>query len=134
MTEYEKLIRDAEEEAATGRYKEAYNTLGRAVRIGGTADWECRYRRGVCALRVAQTRMDAFDDTPSVVALSKVACWLSRSQAYLMSATEDASGEKLDQIAHHVAEVEKQQERFRRVWKGARAEEVLTGQETTGGE
>lgn len=117
MTDYDATIRAAEDEAADHRYKDAYNTLGGALRIGGPRDWECRYRRGVYALRVAQTRLDTLDENPDAeVALSKVACWLSRSQAYLMSSSEQASGEQLDEIAGHLESVRAEQDRFRDRW------------------
>ena len=117
MTDYDATIRAAEDEAADHRYKDAYNTLGGALRIGGPRDSECRYRRGVYALRVAQTRLDTLDENPDAeVALSKVACWLSRSQAYLMSSSEQASGEQLDEIAGHLESVRAEQDRFRDRW------------------
>jgi hypothetical protein len=117
VTDYDAAVRAAEDEAAEHRYKEAYNTLGGALRIGGPRDWECRYRRGVYALRVAQTRLDTLDEDPDAdVALSKIACWLSRSQAYLMSSSEEASREKLSEIADHLESLRTQQDRFRDLW------------------
>jgi hypothetical protein len=117
VTDYDAAIRAAEDEAAEHRYKEAYNTLGGALRIGGPRDWECRYRRGVYALRVAQTRLDALEEDPDAdVVLSKVACWLSRSQAYLMSSSEQASAEQLEEIADHLESLRAEQHRFRDRW------------------
>ena len=117
MTDYEAAIQTAEDEAADHRYKDAYNTLGGALRISGRRDWECRYRRGVYALRVAQARLDALEDDPDAeVPLSKIACWLSRSQAYLMSSSEEASAEQLDEIAGHLEHLRAQQDRFRDRW------------------
>lgn len=117
MADYDAAIRAAEDEAAEHRYKEAYNTLGGALRIGGPRDWECRYRRGVYALRVAQTRLDALEEDPDAdVVLSKVACWLSRSQAYLMSSSEQASAEQLEEIADHLESLRAEQHRFRHRW------------------
>ncbi len=117
MTDYDAAIEAAAKEAADQQYKEAYNTLGAALRIGGERDWEVRYRRGVYALRVAQTRLDRLDDFPDRnVALSKIASWLSRAQAYLMSSSEQASGEALAQIADHLESLQAEQDRFRRRW------------------
>ena len=117
MTDYDAAIRAAEDEAGDLRYKDAYNTLGGALRIGGPRDWECRYRRGVYALRVAQTRLDSLQEDPDAdVNLSKVACWLSRAQAYLMSSSEQASDEQLDEIADHLERLRAEQERFRSRW------------------
>ena len=117
MTDYDAAIQTAEEEAAAHRYKDAYNTLGGALRIGGRRDWECRYRRGVYALQVAQTRLDTLEENPDAdVPLSKIACWLSRSQAYLMSSSEEASPDQLDEIAGHLEELRAEQDRFRDRW------------------
>ena len=118
MSDYDAAIEAADDEAAERRYKEAYNTLGSALRLGGPRDWECRYRRGVYALRVAQTRLDTLEEDPDAdVNLSKVACWLSRSQAYLMSSSEQASAEQLDEIAGHLEAVRAEQDRFRDRWR-----------------
>ena len=117
MTDYEAAIEAAAKEAADRRYKDAYNTLGHALRIGGPRDWECRYRRGVYALRVAQTRLDTIEDAPDrSQALNKIACWLSRSQAYLTSSSEQASAEQLNQIAAHLETLRAEEERFRDRW------------------
>ena len=117
MTDYDAALQAAEDEAADHRYKDAYNTLGGALRIGGPRDWECRYRRGVYALRVAQARLDTLqDDADADVDLSKVACWLSRSQAYLMSSSEEAFPDQLERISGHLESLEAEQERFRSRW------------------
>ena len=117
MTDYDASIEAAGEQAADHRYKDAYNTLGGALRIGGRRDWECRYRRGVYALRVAQTRLDTLADNPDADGpLSKIACWLSRSQAYLMSSSEEASANQLDEIAGYLEDLRAQQDRFRDRW------------------
>ena len=117
MTDYDAAIQAAEDEAADHRYKEAYNLLGGALRIGGPRDWECRYRRGIYALRVAQTRLDTLEEDPDAgVDLSKVACWLSRSQAYLTSSGEEASPGQLDEIADHLEALQAEEDRFRDRW------------------
>lgn len=117
MSDYEEAIEAAEREAAEQRYKEAYNTLGTALRIGGPRDTECRYHRGVYALRVAQARLDTVDDAPDRSrSLSKIACWLSRAQAYLMSASEQASAEQTARIAEHLDTLRAEGDRFRDRW------------------
>jgi hypothetical protein len=118
VTDYDAAVRTAEEEAADHRYREAYNTLGSALRMGGPRDWECRYRRGIYALRVAQARLDTLEEDPDAdIPLSKIACWLSRSQAYLMSSSEEASGEQLSEIADHLETLSAEQDRFRDRWR-----------------
>lgn len=115
--DYDAAIETAQKEAADHQYKEAYNTLGTALRIGGPRDWEVRYRRGVYALRVAQARLDRLDEFPDRnVALSKIASWLSRAQAYLLSSSEQASGDQLAQIADHLQCLQAEQDRFRQRW------------------
>ncbi len=114
MTEYETVIQVAEDEADDGLYKDAYNTLGRALNIGGDADRECRYRRGVYALRVGHSRLDTFEKGEgSGQTLIKAGCWLSRSEAYLLSAKEGASDDELRRIDEDLDEAKQAQERFR---------------------
>jgi hypothetical protein len=118
MTEYESLIRTAEQEAAQGRHKEAYNLLGRAITISGPDDWLCRYRRGVYALQVAHTRLDRAEQSglpdPTLV---KAGNWLSRAEAYLMSAAEQGSADDRAEIEGHLLDVRREEERFRRLWR-----------------
>ena len=116
MTEYEDAILSAEKEAGEGRYKEAYNSLGIALNIGGHADRECRYRRGVYALRVGGSRLDTFEKGEgSGQTLIKAGCWLSRSEAYLNSSREGASDEDLQTLEGDLQETKAEQERFRRL-------------------
>ncbi len=116
MTEYENAIVAADGEADRGEYKDAYNTLGRALTIGGPSDQECRYKRGVYALRVAQSRLQQFEESPDTGrTLVKAGCWLSRSEAYLRSAGEGASQARRQQIERDLADNQEQQERFRRL-------------------
>ena len=116
MTEYESVIETAEDEAAKGRFKEAYNTLSRAMLLGGARDREIRYLRGICALNVGRVRMDHFEDqSESPRTLIKAGCWLARAEAYLASAREGASAEEVDQIEAHLEATKHQQERFRRL-------------------
>ena len=114
MTEYETVIQTAESEADQGRYKDAYNTLGLALNIGGDADRECRYRRGVYALNVGHSRLDTFEEGPgSGQTLIKAGCWLSRAEAYLLSAREGASDDEVKRIDGDLEETKGAQERFR---------------------
>ena len=114
MTEYETVIQTAEDEADQGLYKEAYNTLGQALNIGGQADRECRYRRGVYALRVGHSRLDTFEKGEGTgQTLIKAGCWLSRSEAYLLSAKEGASEDERLQIDEDLEDVGDAQGRFR---------------------
>jgi hypothetical protein len=116
MPEYETVIETAEREAAEGRYKDAYNTLGRALAIGGPDDVECRYRRGAYAYEVAHQRLDRFPDVSNAKqTLIKVGCWLSRSEAYLTSAAEDASRAQQEDIAGRLERTKAEQDRFREV-------------------
>lgn len=116
MTEYETVIQAAEDEADKGLYKDAYNTLGQALNIGGDADRECRYRRGLYALWVGHSRLDTFEKGEgSGQTLIKASCWLSRSEAYLLSAKEGASDDELRQISEELEEAKDAQERFRKL-------------------
>ncbi len=121
VSEYESVIRVAEDKAARGQFKDAYNTLGRALTIGGPADRECKYRRGVYALRVGRSRLDHFEGGAGTgQTLIKAGCWLSRSEAYLTSAREGAPGEELPQIAADLDAAKQQQDRFRRLCRSSR--------------
>ncbi|MGI9033979.1 MAG: hypothetical protein ACR2HY_09970 [Acidimicrobiales bacterium] len=117
MSEYESLIQEAEAEAAQDRCKEAYLLLGRALTIGGADDWRCRYLRGVYALRVASTRLDRAESLaePGIV-LVKAGCWLSRSEAYLTSAADLASGDEQAEIFERLTGMRREQDRFRQLW------------------
>ena len=133
MTEYEAVIQEAEGEASTGRYKDAYNTLGRALWLGGPKDQECRWRRGMYAYQVGHRRLDelAESSTPEVHAanaaptpggpnrvkemLIKAGCWLARAEAYLISAAESAIGEARGGIEQDLVRTKEEQERFRQL-------------------
>lgn len=116
MTEYEAAIQEAEGAAARGWYKEAYNTLAKALWIGGPADQECRYRRGVYAYEVAHSRLNDLDQTSSPAkTLIKVSCWLSRSEAYLESASEGVDEVEQERIKRDIDRTMQEQERFRQL-------------------
>jgi hypothetical protein len=122
-TEYQTIILDAEREAASGRYKDAYNTLGHALTIGGPDDRDCRYRRGVYALRVGQGRLDTFEEArDDRQLLVKASAWLSRSHAYLDSSREGASEIEIDVINQALAENREAQKRFRELFQAASGE------------
>lgn len=116
MGEYEAVIATAENEAAQGRYKDAYNALARAMWLGGPADQEVRYRRGLYAYKVARSRLDDFERSalPKKM-LIKAGCWLARSEAYLSSAAEGVPEIPADRIRADLGRTKEQQERFRRI-------------------
>src|SRR5947209_16663473 len=114
MTEYEAVIEAAEREASGGRYKDAYNTLGKALALGGPADLECRYRRGAYALRVAHSRLDGLPESRAPKeTLIKAGCWLARSEAYLLSAAEGVAEPDAHWIERDLQQAKEQQDRFR---------------------
>lgn len=135
MTEYETVIQEAEGEASTGQYKEAYNTLGRALALGGPDDQECRRRRGTYAYQVGHNRLDRLTEStpaaaglrgPSAAAglrgpnavketLIKAGCWLARAEAYLLSASEGAGDDARGPIDQDLAQTKEEQERFRQL-------------------
>jgi hypothetical protein len=128
--DYEAVIAEAEDEAARGEYKDAYNTLGRALNIGGDADRECKYRRGVYALRVGHTRLDDFENGSGTdQTLIKAGSWLSRSEAYLTSAREGASEEELRQIERDLEEAKQEQGRFRELCRTSNVDIFLADDE-----
>jgi hypothetical protein len=135
MTEYETVIQEAEGEASTGQYKEAYNTLGRALALGGPDDQECRRRRGTYAYQVGHNRLDRLTEStpagtglrgPNAAAglrgpnavketLIKAGCWLARAEAYLLSASEGAGDDARGPIDQDLAQTKEEQERFRQL-------------------
>lgn len=127
MTEYEAVIREAEGEASTGRYKDAYNTLGRALWLGGPDDRECRRRRGTYAYCVGHNRLDGLADAstdadlrdPNAMGMKetliKAGCWLARAEAYLLSAAEGAGDDLRRDIERDLERTKEEQERFRRL-------------------
>ncbi len=116
MTEYEAVIQEAEGEASRGQYKEAYNTLAKALWLGGPADQECRYRRGVYAYRVARSRLNSLGESSAPAqTLIKAGCWLSRSEAYLTSASEGVDEVEQERIKLDIERTKKEQDRFRQL-------------------
>ena len=114
MTEYEAVIDAAEQEASGGNYKDAYNTLGKALALGGPDDRECRYRRGAYALRVAHSRLDGLPESRAPKeTLIKAGCWLARSEAYLLSASEGVAEPEVRRIERDLQHAKEQQDRFR---------------------
>lgn len=114
MGEYEAVIEAAEREASHGRYKDAYNTLARALWLGGPADQEIRYRRGLYAYEVARGRLDTLDESPRPKqTLIKAGCWLARAEAYLSSAAEGVPGKRADEVLDDLRRARAEQERFR---------------------
>ena len=116
VSEYQTVFRAAKQEAEKGDYKEAYNALGQVLEHEGPEDHECRHLRGKYALQVGQLRLDNLGDAPDrSQTLIKAACWLARSEAYLMSATEGASGAECQAIQADLSRNREQQERFRQL-------------------
>lgn len=114
VVDYEHLVRQADAEASRGRYKEAYNTLGRAPWSGHPDDQDARYRRGIYAYNVAHQRLNEFRDSPSPkLTLIKAGCWLARSEAYLASAAEDAGEHNRGSIEDDIRRTKREQDRFR---------------------
>jgi hypothetical protein len=114
VTEYEAVFQAADHEAADGHYKEAYNTLARALTIGGPDDQRCRYQRGVYAFRVADSRLEEFRQSPTPkLTLIKAGCWLSRSEAYLLSAGEDAGEAERRRVESDLERTREKQDLFR---------------------
>lgn len=133
MSEYEAVIEEADREAAAGRYKDAYNTLGLALAIGGPNDMACRHQRGLYAYEVAHQRLEDLADSPSAKqTLIKVGCWLSRSEAYLMSAAEGASGEQQEEITRHLERTRAEQDRFRQVCRDSDMDLFMASNEVVG--
>jgi hypothetical protein len=129
MTEYEAVIQEAESEASTGRYKDAYNTLGRALALGGPYDHECRRRRGTYAYQVGHIRLDQLTESSASTAgppplqgpnrvretLIKAGCWLARAEAYLLSAAEGVGDDGRSAIEEDLEQTKAEQERFRQL-------------------
>jgi hypothetical protein len=114
VVEYEAIIRQADAEASTGRYKEAYNLLGRGPWRGAPQDQDVRYRRGRYAYEVAHQRLDDFQRSPTPkLTLIKAGCWLARSEAYLSSATETSDNDERRAVEADLQRTEREQERFR---------------------
>lgn len=114
VANYEDLVQRADAEASSGRYKEAYNVLGRAPWRGGSEDHDARYRRGRYAYNVAHQRLNEFRDSPSPkVTLIKAGCWLARSEAYLASAAEGSDEAMRGSIEEAIQRTKREQDRFR---------------------
>lgn len=116
LTEYEDVLRRADEEASGGRYKDAYNLLGRGPWKGAPQDQEVRYRRGLYAYKVAHERLDEFQSSSSPkLTLIKAGCWLARSEAYLSSAAEALEHRADRDVEADLERMNQEQERFRRL-------------------
>jgi len=89
---YQELIEAAEADYRGELFKEAHIKYGRALSAGGECEYYCRKMRGICSRRVAEQRMDkAAEQTDgSTALLNQAAKWLSKSEANLDSALENA--------------------------------------------
>ena len=113
MKQYEEVVRRAEEEAAQGRFKEAYNLLGGGP-WGAGGDQELRYKRGLYAYKVAHQRLNEVGESRSPKnTLIKAGCWLARSEAYLLSAAEDPDEDMRRRVEADVERTIQEQNRFR---------------------
>ncbi|MDQ4097131.1 MAG: hypothetical protein M3144_04605 [Actinomycetota bacterium] len=135
MTEYEAVISTAQDEASRGRYKEAYNTLARALWLGGPSDQECRHRRGLYAYEVAHSRLDTLSESPTPEeTLIKAGCWLSRSEAYLMSAAEGVDDTTREKIERELARTKQEQDRFRQLCRDLNLDVFVAATEAAEGD
>ena len=92
MSDYEDLIRTGDDEHRRGLFKEASISYGKALALGGPSDWYCRRMRGMCSRVVAEQRLQKAEEQPDSWQkfIEQAARWLSKSEAYLDSALEEA--------------------------------------------
>lgn len=107
MNELEALLQGAEWDWQAQRYKAAHIKFGQAMGFVGRHHAHCRYRRGVCSLKVALQRIiEAERDLENHEShLHRAAGWLTKAEAYLASATEDAGAEVLGRINLYQSEL-----------------------------
>jgi len=114
VTTYDDLIASADEDYARGHYKEAHISYGRAVATGRDRNHYCRQRRGICARRVAEERLDKAVEQPDFrqAFLDQAALWLAKSEANLNSAFDESPPAELGLIRIQLAETEEAIARF----------------------
>lgn len=105
---YDELIAGADEHYRRGEFKEASIGYGRALTMGGSRDSYCRQQRGTSSRAVAEQRLQRAVDQPGSRQpyLDQAARWLSKSEAYLDSALEDALPEQRGRIRLEQARTE----------------------------
>ena len=94
MTGSEELIAMADDDYCHSRFKEAHIKYGQAFE-GGDRDTYCRQMRGMCSRRVAEERLGKAEAHPDRRQgyLEQAARWLSKAEANLDSAMEDAQAD-----------------------------------------
>ncbi|MGH9178663.1 MAG: hypothetical protein ACRD0N_08935 [Acidimicrobiales bacterium] len=114
MTVYDDLVATADQLYQRGEWKEASIAYGRALIAGGPRDGYCRRLRGASARRVAEQRLDkaAADPEGGRPYLDQAARWLSKAEAYLDSALEDATTAQQAEIRMEQAHAEETVARF----------------------
>ena len=114
MGTYEELIAQADEERTAGQFKEASIDYGRALTLGGPRDQYCRHMRGACARRVGEQRLDKAEEHSAQRQsfLDQAARWLTKAEANLDSALEEAPDEVRAEILLEQATTEEALARF----------------------
>ena len=114
MTAYDELIASADRDYASGRFKDAHITYGRAVALGGPRNHYCRQMRGLCARKVAEERMAKAEAQPDLrqTYLDQAANWLAKSEANLNSAYDESPEVELGNIRLEQAHTEETIARF----------------------
>lgn len=131
MTSYDELVATADDLYRRGEWKEASIAYGRALTAGGPRDGYCRRRRGASARRVAEQRLDmaAADPEGGRPFLDQAARWLSKAEAYLDSALEEASTSQQVEIRMEQAHAEETVARFLRLCGGDPQRRLSVAQE-----
>lgn len=113
MTGSEELIVMADDDYCHSRFKEAHIKYGRAFE-GGRRDNYCRQMRGMCSRRVAEERLRKAEEQPErrLSFLEQAARWLSKAEANLDSALENADAERRADIRLEQARTEEAVARF----------------------
>ena len=112
MTGSEDLIAMADDDYCHSRFKEAHIKYGRA--FGGARDSYCRQMRGMCSRRVAEERLRRAEEHPDrrQAFLEQAARWLSKAEANLDAALEDADADGRAAIRSEQARTEEAVARF----------------------
>lgn len=114
VSSYEELIEAGDRERDEGLFKEASISYGKALAMGGRRDWYCRHMRGSCSRLVAEQRLQKAIDEPDAWKkfIEQAARWLSKAEAYLDSALEEAPERERGHIRLDQARTEETVARF----------------------
>lgn len=114
MGPYDDAIAEADDHYANRMFKEAHIAYGRALGRGGTRDQYCRRMRGICSRLVAEQRLAKAGAQPeqSQGFLKQAARWLTKSEAYLGSAAEQAPDDERGELFLEQAHTEEVMARF----------------------